>query len=108
MAQRPSIQGLKLEPCCKKSLKEIDDKIKMGKLLKRVLAVSPFVTMLGSKSYEVAFSVATTDWDMLIKATQSVAPIVKHSCRTIAELEMLDHPGGPLNRFWEAMAESFE
>jgi hypothetical protein len=56
----------------------------------------------------VAFSVATTDWDMLIKATQSVAPIVKHSCRTIAELEMLDHPGGPLNRFWQGMAESFE
>jgi hypothetical protein len=64
--------------------------------------------MLGSGPIDVAFSIATTDWDILAKATRSVTPIVKRSCRTVAELHSLDHPGGPLYRFWIAMAESFE
>ena len=107
MPQRPSIHRVRLLPCCQVALREINDKLEAGRQLRLALIAGPFVTMFGGNPAEVLFTIASSDWDGLMRATKSVTPIVRNRCMTIAQLHSLDHPGGELNRFWVAMSESF-
>jgi hypothetical protein len=38
---------------------------------------------------------------------KAVPVIAKSRCKTVAQLDLIKHPGGDLNRFWTAMEESF-
>lgn len=107
MPRRPRIHELKLEPCCLEAIRQINDKLEAGRQLRIALVAGPFLTIFGGNPAEVLFTILGTDWDALTRATNSVSPIVRNRCKTIAQLHAFDHPGGELNRFWEAMAESF-
>jgi len=107
MSQRPSISGLKLQPCCVKALKEIDEKTRAAHQLRIVLGASPFAIMFGANPADALFTILSTDWDGLGRATKAISPILRNRCQTIAGLHSLDHRGGELNRFWVAMADSF-
>ena len=107
MPKRPNIHGLKLQSCCKKTLYEIDQTIKMGKLLKAFLPISPFITMLGANPVAILYTIRQTDWDALVKATNSVPANFKHACELMAFMEYERHPIGDLNRFWDAMYAVF-
>jgi len=100
-----------LMPCCKKTLAEINEKVKLGKALKAVTAVSPFLTMLGSNPIDAVFSLTTTNWDALTTATQSISVIQRKSCQKIADLHRLDHQlagDGRIEEFWKKISESFD
>ena len=90
----------KLQPCCIRALEDIRRKQDMGKLLQGVLAATPFALLLGSGPIETTFSVTTTDWNTWAQAVGAVPAIVKNRIQLIAGLEVLNHPGGPLNEFW--------
>ncbi len=107
MDKKPTLQGLCLKPCCRKALRDIDDKTEMGQLLRAILPTSALVTMLGSNPLEVLYTVFSTDWDGLVEATRSVPEIVRSSCLKVAEFEYLDHPAGALNHFWDAMCDVY-
>jgi hypothetical protein len=103
----PGFENLKLQSCCRKSLQEIDEKIRAGKMLHVFVTAAPFITVLGSNPLGILLTIASADWDKLVAATQSITPIVRSRCLTIAEMELLNHPGGQLQRFWQAMFNVF-
>ncbi len=108
----PSIEGLKLEPCCHEALEQIQDKIKLGKALQVALSGGLFVTLLAGRGRYVSeastvYNIATTDWDLFGKAVKAVPAIVKNRCRQICGFECLNHSGGDLNKFWRGMERSF-
>lgn len=108
MPKKPILNGLQLKECCVKTMREIEDSSKAGLLLRAILPVSPFITMFGSNPANALFTVSTTDWDGLVKATGSVPVVVKRTCHRLAFTEFGNHPGGDLNRFWDAMCEVFK
>ena len=113
MAKGPAIKNLQLQPCCKKALKEIREKIRMGEELKKALTGAPFFLLVfaplasttGAMVGETTVDVDS--WDIWGRAMKGVAPIVRNRCKTIAGLEVLEHKGGQLNQFWRAMHSSF-
>lgn len=107
MPQKPNIHGLKLQPCCVEALKEINEKIRTARQLRMALVAGPFASMLGTNPSAALFTVLSTDWDGLVKANKVIDPILRNRCHTIAQLHSFDHPGGDLNRFWTALADSF-
>ncbi len=103
----PQLDNVKLQPCCHEALQEIGEKQELGKLLASALSASPFMLLLGSNPIQAGFSISTTDWDLYQDAVRAVPAIVKNRCQLICSFEVLNHPGGPLGEFWQAMYESF-
>lgn len=104
---KPNIDNLVLEPCCVEVLQRIRDKIEAGEQLRAALIALPFGVMLFGNPVGVIFTILSTDWDIMVKAVNSVGPIVRNRCNAEAELHLHDHKGGKLHTFWSAMAESF-
>jgi len=94
--------------CCKKALKNIKDVQEMGKVLKTMVKISPFLILLGSHPADQALSLSTQDWDIWGKAVKNVSKMTRIKCQQIAELERLNHPGGSLGTFWKNMCDSFD
>jgi hypothetical protein len=106
VSSKPELTDLKLPQCCAECLKDIDTRIQLGRVLQAVLVASPFVMMLEGP-LAAALTIKTTEWDLLTKAVKGVPAIARRRAYDLAALHSLDHPGGDLNRFWVAMAESF-
>jgi hypothetical protein len=102
------IVGLRLQPCCQKSLAGIKDAIRRGGALGAMTATSGLWNLIGSPPLDTAVSVATTDWSLFAQAAKAAPALTKNECYQIASDEFMKHPGGPLNQFWGAMADSFE
>lgn len=94
------------ERCCLESLEEIRVKHEVGKLLQSTLAGSPLAILAG-RFIPGALTITTLDWELLARALVSVPSIVKNRCRLISASEALKHPGGPLNKFWMGLYDSF-
>lgn len=111
MRSRPSIEGLKLGDCCLDSLKEISDKIKLGKVLAVAMSGGLLVTIFAGRGQTAQvgtlYNVSSTDWDLFGNAIKSVPTIAKNRCQQIAGFEALKHAGGDLNKFWRAMYDYF-
>jgi hypothetical protein len=101
------IENYEFEPCCKESLERLKEIQELGKLLQSVITASPFAVLLGSGPVETTFSLATTDWDTWGEAVKAVPAIVKNRCQQVCGFEVLNHAGGPLNKFWRRMYDSF-
>lgn len=99
--------SIRLKPCCKRSLREIGEASELGTILKAVVGTSPLLALFGSGPIEITFSVATTDWSLVERASDSVDKIAAYHCEQFAQLERLRHPGGDLQRFWRRIAEIY-
>ena len=108
MPNWPSLSSLRFEKCCEQALRDIRDKLKAAEDLKTALGVSPFFTSLLSNPAITFFSLTSMDWDVWGKSVKSVDIIARSRCRDLAAFEVINHPGGDLNKFWKAMYESFQ
>lgn len=106
-SKSPGAINVKLDDCCKRSIKQIQDKQELGSLLQKMLGASPLLLILGGNVPDGAVTVFGTDWGLLAKAVKGVPVIVKNRCQQIAGFECLKHPGGQLNKFWTAMYNSY-
>jgi hypothetical protein len=107
MPDYPSFTNLRPERCCEQALRDIKEKIELAEDLKIILGVSPFFTSLFTNPAITLFSLTSMDWDVWGKAVKSVNIIARSRCQDIAAFEVINHPGGELNRFWKAMYDSF-
>ena len=99
---------IKLPECCKQRLQEIRRKQEAGALLQKALAGSPLAMLLGSGPIEMTFTVATTDWNLLARAVQSIPQIQRESCAKSASLEAVSHHNNAqLYRFWLKVRDTF-
>lgn len=99
--------SVKLEPCCKEVLKNIRDRQEAGEHLQRFLVAGPFAQIFGVHPLYGLFVIASTDWDLLAEAVNTVPKIVRSRCYDVATLHSFEHPGGDLNYFWVQLAETF-
>lgn len=109
----PSIENVKLEPCCVAALEDIRGKIDAGKLLQPFLGAGMFITLMAGRGKFVsdantAYNVATTNWTVFAQAVASVPDIVKNRCQQVCDLEAIKHHNsGPLYKFWRSMSQTF-
>ena len=100
--------NLDLEPCCREALEDIQAKLRAAQILKRVLASSPFFMALSeARMIPLAATILSYEWRMWGEALENVDGIVKRRCQDVAGLELLNHSGGSLNRFWKDLYDSF-
>ena len=95
-----------LQPCCKRSLKQIRDKKEIARVLSAALAASPFVLLMSGSPPSGLITVSSTDWSLLARAIKGIPAIAKERCQTIAGFEAIKHPGGPLHMFWQGLYDS--
>jgi len=101
------LDGVALSPGSKKTLKEIADKLKFGKMLKPILAGGTLFNALASdKAIPAMFNVTSTDWSTLLQSMKSVNTIVKRSVQTEIEMKILS-TSGKENMFWKNMYDCF-
>lgn len=106
------ITNMKLKSCCRRSLKEIDETMKLGKFLQALILSSPFINMIGSNAVDTSYTILTSDWEMLKKAVSSCDKIAAHKCRYIAFSEITAHSGGGVNelklkKYWTEIYNIF-
>jgi len=65
--------------------------------------------LFASNPADALFTISTTDWDLLGRATKAVSSMEKKSCIQIAEIHALDHyeDDVALYDFWLKIANSF-
>jgi len=87
------------------ALVNISDKVKLGNILKPILASATlFNALVNDRAIPVLFSVKYTDWEALTKAMKSVNAVVKRSVRTEVEYRILSTTGKE-RLFWKNMYE---
>lgn len=112
MGFHKQIIDLQLEYCCKKSLELIGVKREVATMLQSVTIPTIFLSLFVSPSkggaLTTVFSIYSTDWEMLAKATMGITAIARREVKKIAQTEQLSHLNGiKLRNFWEGIDVSF-
>lgn len=111
MGFAPDLSNVELEECCRKSIKEINQRITAGKWLQGVtLPLCAFSSFFGpSKGAGIATieSIRRTDWESLVQITMRVPDVVRNRVIQIAGIERLRHRKSNLNDFWTGIYEAF-
>ncbi len=100
MAVKPTIRNLILQPCCKRTLQDIENNKQTGDSLSRLLGASPFIL-------NVTVNVDSNDWDVWMLAMKGVPVFVKGECRKLVQFERIKHAGGDLNKFWQTLYDGY-
>jgi hypothetical protein len=111
MSNYKTLHGVQLQPCCIKTVKIINGRIKRANTLQIAMPACIFVQMfLGPSKSEIStlYSVSSTDWGLLAEAIRSINTIVKRAVLNDAAGEMVNHPSGQLGDFWTGIYEAFE
>jgi len=110
MGNLRTLHGVQLQPCCRKSIKIINGRIKKSNALQIAAPACIFVQMfLGPPKSEIAtlYSVNTTDWSLLAEMVKGISDATRRTIAGDAALEMDNHPSGELGDFWTGIYEKF-
>ena len=100
MAGKPTFRNLILQPCCRQTVQDIENIKETGDSLSKLLGASPFIL-------NVTVNVDSNDWDVWLTAMKSIPVIVKSQYRKLVEFELIKHPGGDINKFWQTMYDGY-
>ena len=103
---RGSVVGAVLQPCCKRSLREIVDDLEKGGVDHVLLSVGSLEAILNPNPPTGAVSVSSADWNMLVAAITNCEEDDKDSCEQHATGESMKHTG-QLGMFWRSLADCF-
>ena len=114
MSFKPNLTNVILEPCCKRSINDINRILWSGKWLQKIILPGAFVLLFVSPTDRVGrggavttiASISQTDWNLLVQATMAVPVFIKKQCWTVCCLEILNHQGN-LKKFWESLKDAF-
>lgn len=100
----PAINGLQLSRESQSALKEIQSKVKFGKLLQITVSVGIFESIFSKKDIPSAMiNIRNTDWDSLSQILQGVTDATRYEIRKIAMTQVLRTQGGGEYVFWQAV-----
>jgi hypothetical protein len=107
MFSKPEIKDIVLISDCKDLLRRHSDKLDAAGAAKKLIMWSPLILSIGSPE-EMAFSIATTDWNELAIGIVSVDKLLFSSLATDCTMHAINHEGEPqLRRFWSAMGDFY-
>lgn len=110
MSNFRALHGVQLHPCCIKTIKIINNRIKKSNVLQIAAPACIFVQMfLGPQKSEIAtlYSVQTTDWNLLAEMVKGISAATRRTIAGDAALEIDNHPSGELGDFWTGIYEKF-
>ena len=113
-----TIINLKLEPCCYKTIKGINQRIKNAKLLAATIGGYSIFNMFFSypgggaivSSTSTIYTVTKTDWLELSNVLTSIGKIARREAANDAGVEVVKHQSDnnlKCRLFWEGVYESF-
>ena len=105
----PTILDIKLGKDGRDTMKEIQRFRSSGSMLKNILGFSsPLLILTSGNPVDMLFTVLSTDWEMLGKATSSVDRIVRNRVETVIQLHLLS---GKMKRkerlFWKTLLKAY-
>lgn len=103
-----NITGLTFDQSSKLALQEIRYRKKLFKALKMSIGGGTIINIfLGSKSYEAAWNIYSTDFKTMAQAVRSVGAIQRRVVSGIAWRQALRHTGKEA-MFWEGIHDALE
>lgn len=114
MSFKPNLTNVILEPCCQRSIDDINRILRSGKWLQKIILPGAFALLFVSPSDRLSrgagittiASITQTDWNLLVQATMAVPVFIRKQCWTVCFLEVLNHQGN-LKKFWKSIADAF-
>lgn len=111
MGRYKALNGVRLHPCCIKTIKSINQRIKNSNILQVGAPVGILVQMFfGPPKSEIAtlYSISTTDWGLLAEFVKGVCAAVNRKNAEEALNEAVIHQSGDLGAFWDRVYEIFD
>jgi len=103
---RGSVMGVVLQPCCKRSLREIADALEKGGVDHTLFSVGSLSSIINPNPPTGAVTVSAAEWNLLVDEIVNCEEDDKDTCEQIATMEMAKHTG-QLGMFWRSMTDCF-
>ena len=107
------MSDVNLQPCCKKTLSKMKQRMDTAKHLRGVLATAQVLQIFSGRgrtaNAPAALNVSMSDWQIFSRAMQTVPALGRRAAAKDTGLHMLNHHGeGDLYRFWSKLYKSLE
>lgn len=112
-----------MRPCCVQTLSDIQEAIKNGKILTLMLKAAPYVILapefpvtadaeairnfLLAMATDKAVEKLVKGYPEMHEVVENVPIIVQETLQNLIVPEIIKHPGGPENRFWQKLNEAY-
>lgn len=101
---RGSVMGVMLQPCCKRTLREIADALEKGGVDHTLFSVGSLSTIINPNPPTGAVTVSAAEWNMFDDEVGNCEEDDKDTCEQLATVEFAKHTG-QLGMFWRSLAD---
>ncbi len=103
---RGSVLGVVLQPCCKRSLREVADALEKGGVDHTLFSVGSLSSIINPNPPSGSLTVTAAEWNVLVDQIKNCEEDDKDTCEQICTGETMKHTG-QLGMFWRSLGDCF-